>query len=404
LWKRCGSPIDARQEDKMKIPLSYNLRNLTARKTTTLMTALGIGLTVAVLLSVSALVEGLRSSLEATAHPLHILVTRKGSNAELNSAVTPELFQTLRAKAGIARDGSGEPMASMELITVVVLESPENPSGINITLRGVTGMGMKLREHARIAEGRMFRPGQREVVVGRGIAERYPMARLGRKLEFGRGTWEVVGVLDAGRSASNSEMFVDLNQLSADQNRQNALSSILLRAGDAVAMQALINDLSSDRALAVDAQAEKSYYEAQTSSAMPIRVIGTFVAAIMAIGSSFAAMNTMYAAVARRAAEIGTLRVLGFSRIGILTSFFIESLLLSLAGGVLGCLLVLPLNNVQTAIGSFVTFSEIAFEFRVTPQIMAVGVAFALVMGAFGGLFPAGSAARKQILVALRES
>ncbi|MBM3813219.1 MAG: ABC transporter permease [Acidimicrobiia bacterium] len=387
----------------MKIPLTYNLRNLTVRKTTTVMTALGIALTVAVLLSVAALVQGLRTSLQASAHPLHVLVTRKGSTAELNSITTPEQFQTVKAKPGIAKNAQGEPRVSQELITVVVLESPENPAGINITVRGLTAVGMAMREDARLVEGRMFRTGQREIVVGRGIAERYPMARMGRKIEFGRGYWEVVGVVDAGRSAASSEMFVDLNQLAADQGRQSALSSILVRAADQVSMQALMNELSSDRGLNLDAQAEKAYYEAQTSSAAPIQIVGTFVAVIMAIGSSFAAMNTMYAAVARRAAEIGTLRVLGFSRLGILTSFFIESLLLSLLGGLLGCLLVLPLNNMQTAIGSFVTFSEISFQFEITPQIMMVGLLFSLIMGATGGLFPAGSAARKQILVALRQ-
>ncbi len=387
----------------MAIPLSYNLRNLVARKTTTLMTALGIALTVAVLLSVSALVEGLRTSLVATANPLHVLVLRKGSNAELNSSATPQLFQSIKAKPGIALDSTGQPMASLELITVVVLESPEIPGGINITVRGLTAGGFGMRNQARIVEGRMFQAGKREVVVGQGVANRYPMARLGRKLDFGRGAWEVVGVVDAGRSAAGSEIFADLNQLASDQNRQQTLSSILLRAKDAVSMQALINDLISDRALNVDAQTELSYYQAQTSSALPIQVIGTFIAVIMAVGSSFAAMNTMYAAVARRSPEIGTLRVLGFSRVAILISFFIESLVLSIFGGVLGCLLVLPLNNLRAGIGSFVTFSEISFELKVTPEIMAVGIAFAVIMGAIGGLFPAASASRKQILTALRE-
>jgi len=252
-------------------------------------------------------------------------------------------------------------------------------------------------------EGRMFTPGRREVVVGRGIANRYPMARLGKTLSFGKGQWEVVGVMDAGRSAANSEVFCDLFQLASDQNRETTLSSALLRATDEVSMQALINNLSNDRQLNVDAVTEGAYYAAQTSAATPIQALGVFVSIIMAVGSSFAAMNTMYAAVARRSAEIGTLRVLGFSKLGILTSFFLESLLLSFLGGLLGCLLVLPLNNFQTGIGNFITFSEITFNFRVTPQIMAVGIAFALVMGAIGGLFPAASAARKEILTALRQ-
>ncbi|MEP7273421.1 MAG: ABC transporter permease [Acidobacteriota bacterium] len=387
----------------MKIPLSYSLRNLLARRTTTIMTALGIALTVAVLLSIFALVEGLRTSLQATGDPLQMIVMRKGATAELNSSITPEQFQTIKVRPGIARLANGEPMASLELITVFVLESPDKPSGININLRGLSQAGFEMRDYIRISEGRMFRPGQREVVVGKGVAKRYPTARLGTRLELGRGSWEVVGIMDAGRSAANSEVFCDVAQLAADQGRENGLSSVLLRATDSVAFQALTNDLGSDRRLNAEAVSEKKYYEDQTSSAAPIQFLGIFVAIIMAIGSSFAAMNTMYAAVSRRAAEIGTLRVLGFSKMGILTSFLIEALLLSLLGGIIGCLLVLPLNNFTTGIGSFVTFSEFTFDFRITPQIMITGVVFALIMGTLGGLFPASSAARKEILTALRQ-
>lgn len=385
------------------IPLSYNLRNLTARKTTTIMTALGIGLTVAVLLSILALVEGLRTSLESTGDPRHLIVMRKGATAELNSVVTPEQFQTVKFKPGVARDASGQPMAAMEMITIIVLESPENPSGINVNIRGITPLGMTMRENIKIVEGRMFQEGRREVVVGKSIATRYPSAGLGKRLRFGRGDWEVVGVMDAGRSAANSELFVDINQIAQDQNRATALSTILIRTTDEVAQQALSNDLGTDVRLNVDAISERAYYAQQTSSAAPVQFLGFFVSAIMAIGSSFAAMNTMYAAVARRSAEIGTLRVLGFSKFGILVSFLIESLLLSLVGGLLGCLLVLPVNNFTTGVGSFVTFSEITFQFRVTPEIMAIGLVFALLMGTIGGLFPAGSAARKEILTALRQ-
>lgn len=388
----------------MKIPISYNIRNLIVRRTTTIMTALGIALTVAVLLSIFALVEGLRTSLSATGDPLNILVTRKGATAELNSQMTQEQFQTIKVKQGIASLPNGEPMASLELVTVVILESPENPSGINISLRGLTTTGFAMREYVKVAEGRMFQPGRREVVVGKGLAKRYPKARLGSKLNFGRGEWDVVGVMDGGQSAANSEIFCDLAQLASDQNRETALSSVLIRATDRAAMQALMNNLTEDQRLNVDAVSERSYYEAQTSSAAPIQFLGIFVAVIMAIGSSFAAMNTMYAAVARRSAEIGTLRVLGFSKTGILISFLIESLLLCLLGGIIGCLIVLPLNNFTTGIGSFITFSEFTFDFRITPKIMLTGIAFALVMGALGGLFPASSAARKEILTALRES
>jgi putative ABC transport system permease protein len=386
----------------MKIPISYNLRNLTARKTTTAMTALGIALTVAVLLSVSALVEGLRSSLTASGNPLQVMVLRKGGTAELNSVVTRLTYQDILSRSGIARDEEGHPMASLEVVTVIILES-SGSSSININLRGLTPMGFRLRDEVKLVAGRMFRPGHREIVVGKGLVNRHG-AHLGQKLRFGRGDWEIVGIMDGGRTSANGEVFADLNQLSADQNRVTALSSVLLRAESQEAVQTLINDLETDRRLNVDAFTEREYYAQQTSSAAPIQALGTFVALIMSVGSSFAAMNTMYAAVARRSAEIGTLRVLGFSRRSILAAFLIESVLLSLIGGILGCLLVLPLNGIETGIGSFVTFSEITFSFAITPQVMFVGVMFALVMGVLGGILPAAAAARKQILTALKSA
>jgi len=269
-------------------------------------------------------------------------------------------------------------------------------------VRGLSQLGVGMRE-LKIQRGRWFQTGQREVVVGKSVAKRYPNAQLGKHLRFGRGEWEVVGVFDAGESAVNGEIWGDLNQVSSDFNRQDTVSSVLIRASDAAAAQALVNSVSEDRQLGVSALREPEYYEQQTSAGAPLQFFGLLVAVIMAVGSSFAAMNTMYAAVARRATEIGTLRVLGFSRGSILLSFLIESLLLAFIGGVFGCLLALPINGVTTGIGSFATFSEIAFDFRVSPSTMLAGIIFALVVGAVGGLFPAGSAARKEILTALRE-
>jgi len=388
----------------MALPLAYNLRNLAVRKTTTIMTAAGIGLTVAVLLAILALVEGLNTAFEATGHPLNVLVLRKGSDSELVSNFTRAAYLDLRVKPGIARSRSGEPMASLEVVTIVNLERPDNPDGVNITLRGLSPVGLEMREYLRLAQGRWFEPGKREVVVGKSLSERTPSARLGQRIRFGRGDWQVVGVMDAGRTAANSEIFADLNQVSADFNRTEVLSSALVRAQDPVAVQALIRDIDDDRRLNCGARTEREYYEAQMRSGAPVKYLGFIVAVIMAVGSSFAAMNTMYAAVSRRSREIGSLRVLGFSRGSILAGFFLESLLLSLAGGALGCLLVLLVNGKSAAVGNFVTFSEVSFDFRVTPAIMAAGVGFALLMGALGGFFPARAAARKEILEALRES
>ncbi len=386
----------------MAIPVTYNFRNLVVRKTTTLMTALGIALTVAVLLAMMALLTGLRLTLSASGDPLQIIVMRKGSESELVSNFTREQFQDLKFKAGIARTASGDPMASLEVVTVINLPSVDVPEGNNVTVRGLLPIGLEMRKGLTITSGRWFEAGKRELVTGKSIAKRYPGAALGKHITFGRGDWVVVGVMDGGQSAQNSEIFGDLNQVSTDLDRTEVLSSALVRASDSASAAALLNSINDDQRLNMNAVSEKEYYALQTRSAAPIEYLGIFVSIIMAIGSSFAAMNTMYAAVARRSREIGTLRVLGFSRGSILFSFFVESVLLAGLGGVLGCLLVFPLNGVTTGIGS-TTFSELAFSFRVTPQIMIAGIVFASLLGAFGGLFPARMAANKEILVALRE-
>jgi putative ABC transport system permease protein len=387
----------------MAIPLSYNLRNLVVRKTTTLMTALGIALTVAVLLAILALVSGLHDAFASTGNPLQVMVLRKGSDSELVSGISRIVYQDMKFRAGVARAANGDPMVSPEGVVVISLPSVDNPDGSNITLRGITPMGIQMREGIKLASGRWFDSGKREIVVGKSIAARFPGARLGQKVAFGRGEWEVVGIMDAGKSAANSEIFSDLNLTGADFGRTEGFSSVLMRATDPVTVAALVNGLNNDQRLTVSARTEMDYYEAQTKSGLLIEFLGFFISIIMAVGSGFAATNTMYAAVARRSREIGTLRVLGFSRGSILLSFLGESLALSLIGGILGCLLVLPLNGITTGIMNFATFSEVAFNFRVTPIIMVSGVCFAMILGAIGGFFPARNAAKKEILTALRE-
>jgi putative ABC transport system permease protein len=387
----------------MAIPLSYNLRNLVVRKTTTIMTALGIALTVAVLLAVLAMVNGLRGTLSTSGDPLHVLVTRKGSDSEIVSNFLRAQFQDLKFKSGIATGPDGQPLASLEFVTVINLANVDNPNGTNVTVRGVPPAGIPMRRGLHIVTGRWFTTGRREVVVGGSVAKRFPDAQLGRKLKFARGEWEVVGVMDAARGVQDSEIWGDLNQISSDYQRVDVLSSALVTATDAVTAKALVEDINNDQRLGMHAQSEKEYYERQTAQGAPIEFIGVFVAIVMAVGSSFAAMNTMYAAVARRAREIGTLRVLGFSRGSILVSFFIESVFLAGLGGLLGCLLVLPLNGLTTAVGN-ANFAETAFDFQVTPKIMLTGIIFAAALGSVGGLFPARNASRKEILNALREA
>src|SRR5215469_15359703 len=386
----------------MGIPLTYNLRNLMVRRTTTVMTALGMALTVVVLLAALALVDGLRAVFRSSGDPRNVLVLRKGSSSELSSAITQETYRDMLYTAGVAQKG-GNPMASLELITVVTLPKPGSVNGQSVTLRGLLPVGIELRQ-VRLQEGRWFQAGRRELVVGRGIARRCPAGRVGDWLRIGSSEWQVVGVMDAGAAAVSSEIFADLNVVSNYFNRRDQLSSVLLRAADQGSLPQFIESLNNDQRLNVKAQTEKAYYQAQAASGAPLEHLGVLVALIMSIGSAFAAMNTMYAAVSRRSREIGTLRVLGFSRRSILLSFLIESLLLAGLGGVFACLLALPLNFVTTGIGNLSTMSETAFQFYVGPAVMAIGIVFALFLGGAGGFFPARNAARKHILMALREN
>jgi len=251
-------------------------------------------------------------------------------------------------------------------------------------------------------QGRWFTPGQREVVVSESIHKRFRDANIGDTLSFGKGKWQVVGIFDAGGSAYESEIWGDVNQMNSDFDRQGVYSSAYLRATDPVTAEALKKRVSDDQRLKLDGAIETEYYARQTSSGAVIRFIGWLVAGIMAIGSSFAAMNTMYAAVAYRGREIATLRVIGFSRPAILTSFVLESLLLALLGAAIGIVLMIPFNGMQTGTSNQVTFSEVVFTLRITWAVAMAAVGFALLMGFIGGLAPAWHAARQNILNALR--
>ena len=330
----------------MAIPISYNVRNLIVRKTTTIMTGLGIAMTVAVLLPVLGLVSGLTQAFASTGDPLNVLVLRKGGNAELTSLFTPEQFQIVKSFPGIAEGLKWPTKASIEVVTIINMPTPDNPDGTNTTCAESRNAG-KMRK-VKISSGRWFPSGQREITIGQGLAKRYPAAQVGRTLHFGKGPWTVVGIMDGGDSSINSELLRTRPGCSGLQPTRNLQLGSVTGDGRSTAA-ALKKSLEADRRLNVTVLGEKEYYAAANGLCPPIKFLGYFICIIMAIGSAFAAMNTMYAAVARRGKEIGTLRILGFTKGSILLSFFLESLLLSLFGGVLACLLVLPLNRVTTA-------------------------------------------------------
>lgn len=387
----------------MAIPVNYNIRNLRLRKGLTAMTALGIALTVTTAIFLMALISGLNRAFVSSGDSQNVLVLRKGAQAEVQSNFDASLFPTLKTLPGVAKDSHGEPMVSAEWVVVIMLPRADGTGEVNVTVRGMMPDGLELRPNIKLVQGRWFTPGQREIVVSQSIQKRFAHANVGDSVQFGKGPWTVVGIFDAGGSAYESEIWGDVNQMASDFDRQGAFGSVYLRAADPVAADALKHRVSDDQRLKLQGALETEYYTKQTVSGAPIKYIGWVVAIIMAIGSSFAAMNTMYAAVAYRSREIATLRVIGFSRPSILTSFVFESVVLSLLGAVAGILLMLPFNGMTTGTSNAVTFSEVVFSLRLTPQVVGVAVLFAVIMGVFGGMAPAWHAARRDILASLRD-
>jgi putative ABC transport system permease protein len=387
----------------MAVPLQYNIRNLRLRKSATVMTALGIALTVTTAIFILALLAGLNAAFRGSGDPLNVLVMRKGATAELSAGgVDRDALPIMKDLPGVARDPQGQPMISGEDLLVIVLPRNDGTGETNVTVRYLSATGIAMRPEVRLVAGRWFTPGQREIVVSKSIHNRFAQANLGDTMWIGKGPWTVVGIFDAGGTAHDSEIWGDINQLAADFDR-NTYNSALIRAADPVAADALKNRVSDDQRLKLNGMLETDYWAKQTSSGNPIKFVGMIVAVIMAIGSCFAAMNTMYAAVAYRSREIATLRVIGFSRPSILMSFVFESVMLSLLGALVGIVLMLPFNGMTTGTNNPVTFSEAVFSLRMTPGVLSTAIVFAVVMGLFGGIAPAWHAAKREILDSLRD-
>jgi putative ABC transport system permease protein len=385
----------------MAIPIRYNLRNLRVRWRMTLATAVGVGLVVAVFIMVMALARGLKATYVSTGDERNLLVLRKGSTAESSSQIQRGEVALIRYLDGIARDEQGDPLLSAEINLIIYLPRSDGSGGANVLVRGMGPAGPALRPQARLIAGRMFRPGLRECVVSRKIADRFAHCRVGDTFRSGSQSWRVVGMFDASKTAYESEIWADADEALSVFHR-DFYGSVLLRAAGPAAAGSLIRRIEGDRRLQVRVLPETAYYKEQTQMAGPIQFLGGFLAVVMSIGAAFSAMNTMYAAVGARTREIGTLRVLGYRRREIYASFLIESILLSLLGGLIGCLCSLPLNGIATGTIGWSTFAEVAFEFRITGELLARGLVFALVMGVLGGLLPARLAARKPLLHALR--
>lgn len=385
----------------MALPLKYNIRNIIVRKGSTLATAFTIGLTVAVFLMVMALARGIDLTLSSSGEPLNVIVLREGSTAELTSSLSRENYNDLIYLDGVQREGD-TPLVTGELITLIYKPRKGMSQGSNVTVRGVGPMSFKLRSGFKTIAGREFQPGQTEAVVSKRIAERFQGLDIGDKFRIQTTDYTVVGLFNSEGKAFESEIWVDMNSLASSTKRPD-YSSVLLRAKDQGALSALTNRITNDPKLHLKAVSERVFYEDQqgaTSGAL--KGLAVFISFIMAVGAGFAGMNTMYAAVARRTKEIGTLRVLGFSRFSILVAFLLESVAIAVIGAAIGILLALPLNFVSTGTSNWVTFSEIAFNFRVTFDLMIFALIFGAVIGLIGSLLPSIRASRYKIVDALR--
>jgi putative ABC transport system permease protein len=386
------------------VPVSYNFRSIRARWTSTIVAILGIAGTVGVFVAMLSLAHGFKATLVASGSPGNALLMRAGSPSEMMGGVTLESVKIVQDAPGIARDAEG-PLITQEVVGVMPFPLISTGTDANVQVRGVSPNVLRIRTFVKIAEGRMFHAGLSELVVGKNATKTYAGLKLGDSVTFGGGTWKVVGIFDAGGSSFDSEVWTDSKILNEVLKRpDNIFQSITVHLTSPAAFQQFKDAILTDRRLNLDVVREIDYYAKQsTTMTTLITVLGGLVAAVMAIGAVFGALNTMYSAVAERGREIATMRALGFSSWNVILSFLFEALLISFVGGILGCLAVLPLNGFTTSTMNFQTFSNLAFAFKITLNLLLFGVLFALVMGILGGMLPAVRAARLPVAQALRD-
>ena len=385
----------------MALPLNYSFRNALVRWRSTIATVLGIALVVFVFVLLQSLAAGIEKSSSNTGDPRNIMVVRKGSTAESASLISRQTLTEIRYFEEIARNESGEPIISADVLVLASLPRRDGSGEANVLLRGVTARGMELRPQVKISAGRWFEAGKREIVVSAKLAKRFANFDIGQSFKTGSATFTVVGWLDGGGSAFDSECWLDADECRSTFER-DMYSSFLIRPADEAAGEKLIARIEADRRFKLKAEKEVEYYRKQTMTAAPIKWLGGFLAVMMSVGAVFAAMNTMYAAVGARTREIGTLRVLGFRRRAVVAALLLEGGLLALVGGVLGCAIAFYWNGYTTATMGMETFSEIVFEFRVTPELVVQGLVFAVIVGLIGTLFPAIRASRLPVISALK--
>ena len=387
----------------MAIPVVYNFRSVKARWTSAIVAVLGIAGTVGVFVAMLSLARGFRATLVSSGSKDNALIVRAGATSEMTSGVSLDEVKVMQDAPGIARAADG-PLVSPEAVLMAPIPLRSTGTDANVQLRGVSPNVLEIRKQIKIVQGRMFKPGLAEIVVGKNANVSYSGLTLGNTMGLGNNRFQVVGVFDAGGSAFDSEVWADAHLLRSAYNRPDTFfQSVTVHLTSPDALQQVKDALTSDPRLNVDVSREVDYYAKQsTRMTALITVLGGMVAAVMAIGAVFSALNTMYSAVAERGREIATMRALGFGALAVVLSFLIEAVLISFVGGALGCAAVLPLNGFTTGAMNWQTFSHLAFAFKITPDLLLGGIIFALGMGIAGGLLPAIHAAARPVAAALR--
>ncbi|MGH2569150.1 MAG: ABC transporter permease [Bacteroidota bacterium] len=391
----------------MKIPLKYTIRNFRSRRLTTAITVAGIALVVFVFVAVLMLSSGIRKTLVATGSPENILVARKAANGEISSIILNETYNIILTLPHVARDAEGKPLATGDIVVIINLPKIGTEGGIsNVTVRGVSAPAFQLRPQVNIVEGRMFQWGAREVIVGSSIAKRFEEVQLNSTVKFGGDTWTVVGRYEAGGTGFDSEIWGDVTQLQDAFSRSGTFSTVTFRMTSPDQVDAVKQAFEQDNRLQqFEPKTEQRFFE-EMSEFMSIFIgsLGIFITVFFSVGAIIGAMITMYAAVANRTVEVGTLRALGFRRRSVLAAFLTESLLISLAGAAIGLFLASWLQVFTVSTLNFGSFAELEFSFSLTPEIITSALLFAMLMGFTGGFLPAVRAARLNIVNALRAS
>ena len=387
----------------MAIPLAYNVRSARQRWTSSLVAVLGIAGTVSVFVAMLALARGFQATVVSSGLPQNAIVQQSGTDSEMTSAIQLDAVRAIEDAPHVARKGT-EPLVSPEVVVIAALPLRGTGSDANVQMRGVSPRVLDVRDNVRMVQGRFLQPGLYEMVVGKHAATAYAGLDMGARVRIGPGTWTIVGIFDAGGSAFDSELWADADVLNVNYQRpKGVFQSVTARLGSAGDFDAFKEAVTHDPRLQVQAQREPDYYAGQSEIVTTlITVLGGLVAIVMGLGALLSGLNTMYSAVSERAREIAVLRALGFRRRSIVLSFVFESLVIAFVGGVVGCVLVLPVNGITTGTMNWQTFSHLSFAFRITPGLLLAGILFALVIGVLGGLPPAVRAARANVATTLR--